>query len=92
MGVEVFLFLGKSSDDVAWKGGEDMGRSQYQETTSLDELTLQAWEDMRAEVLHELDDGGDVPDSLMDIMGNVASMLDSWRAALKSSALQPSSA
>ena len=67
-----------------------MGRSQYQETTSPDEITLQAWEDMRAEVLHELDDGGDVPDSLMDIMGNVASMLDSWRAALKLSTPQPS--
>jgi hypothetical protein len=67
-----------------------MGRSQCQEMTSPDELTLQVWEDMRAEVLHELDDGGDVPDSLMDIMGNVASMLDSWRAALKLSTLQPS--
>jgi hypothetical protein len=69
-----------------------MGHSQYQEAPSPDELTLQAWEDMRAEVLHELDDGGDVPDSLLDIMGNVASMLDSWRAALKFSTLQPPAA
>jgi hypothetical protein len=67
-----------------------MGRPQYQETTSPDEITLQAWEDMRSEVLHELQDGGDVPDALIDILGNVATMLDSWRAALKSSTLQPS--
>lgn len=77
---------------MAWKGGENMGRSQSKEPTAPDEELLQVWEDMRSEVLHELDDGGDVPDSLIDIMGNVASMLDSWRAALKSSALQPSSA
>jgi hypothetical protein len=65
-----------------------MGRPRRKETTSPDELTLQVWEDMRSEILHELQDGGDVPDSLMDIMGILATTLDSWRAALKSSKLQ----
>ncbi len=69
-----------------------MGCPQFQETTPPDDISLQVWEDMRAEVLHELEDGGDVPDSLMDIMGNLATMLDSWRAALKSSTPQPSGA
>jgi hypothetical protein len=89
-GVEAFLFSGELSCDVAQKGGENMGRPRRKETTSPDELTLQVWEDMRAEVLHELEDGGDVPDSLMDIMGNLAATLDSWRAAVRSRTLQPS--
>ncbi len=67
-----------------------MGRPQHGETTFPDELTLQVWEDMRNEVLHELQDGGDVPDSLIDSMGNLATALDSWRAAMKSLALRPS--
>ncbi len=68
-----------------------MGRPQQGETTSPDETTLQVWEDMRNEVLHELQDGGDVPDSLIDIMGNLATALDSWRAAMKPLTLLPSS-
>jgi hypothetical protein len=69
-----------------------MGRPQTHATTSPDEQMLQDWEDMRAEVLHELEDGGDVPDALMDIMGNLAPLLDSWRAALRSSTPQPAGA
>lgn len=67
-----------------------MGRPRRKETTSPDELTLQVWEDMRSEILHELQDGGDVSDSLMDIMGNLATTLDSWRAATKSLTFRPS--
>ncbi len=68
-----------------------MGRPQQGEMTSPDETTLHVWEDMRNEVLHELQDGGDVPDSLIDIMGNLATALDSWRAVMRSPTLLPSS-
>jgi len=59
-----------------------MGRLQHIEITYPDERTLQAWEDMRIEILHEIQEGGsaDVPDSLVDIIGNLVVMLESWRA------------
>lgn len=50
-----------------------------------DEQTFEAWEDMRNEVWHELQDGAsaDVPESLMDIIGNLIVTLNSWRALYK---------
>ena len=63
-----------------------MGRSQHVEPISPDEQTLQAWEDMRIEILHELQDGGsaDIPDSLVDIIGRLVVVLESWRAETRS--------
>jgi len=77
-----------------------MGRYQHMEITSPDERTLQAWEDMRIEVLHELQEGAsaDVPDALVDVIGSLVVMLGSWRAEtrplkpLPSSASQPNQA
>jgi len=69
-----------------------MGRPKLSQTTSPDELTFQVLRDMRDEVLHELQDGGDVPDALVDMMGNLAATLDAWKTATKPLTLQPSSA
>jgi len=62
-----------------------MGRLQHMETMSPDERTLQAWEDMRIEIWHELQDGAsaDVPDALVDIIGRVVVILESWRAEMR---------
>jgi hypothetical protein len=90
LGVRSFFVLKQVRGAMAWKGGENMDRPQSQESTAPDEEMLQVWEDMRTEVLHELQDGGEVPDALVDIIGYLATMLDSWRVALKSSTLQPS--
>ena len=59
-----------------------MGRSQHVETISPSEQTLQDWEDMRIEILHELQDGGsaDVPDILVDDIGHLVVLIESWRA------------
>jgi len=73
-------------------GGENMGRPKMSQATFPDELTFQVLRDMRDEVLHELQEGGDVPDALVDMMGNLAAPLDSWRAATRTLTLQPSSA
>ena len=69
-----------------------MGRLQQIEIMIPDERTLQAWEDMRIEILHELQDGGcaEVPDSLVDIIGNLVVILESWRAETRHLKPQPS--
>ena len=69
-----------------------MGRSKLSQATSPDELTFQVLRDMHDEVLHELQEGGDVPDALVDMMGNLAATLDAWRAATRPLTLQPSDA
>lgn len=52
-----------------------MRRFQLTKTTFPDEPTLRAWEEMRAEVLHELQEGGEVPDALLDtIVDTIASI------------------
>ena len=56
-------------------------------TTLPDESTFRAWDDMRSEVLHELQDGADMPDAVMDITSELAVMLSTWwsmRAPLSS--------
>ena len=64
----------------------DIGRPQRKKTIRPNEQTFEAWEDMRNEVWHELQDGAsaDVPESLIDIIGNLVVALDYWRADLKS--------
>ena len=46
-----------------------------------DEETLQAWENMRLEVLHELQDGAsaDVPDAYLDVRGTLVPVLANTR-------------
>jgi hypothetical protein len=46
-----------------------------------DEETLQAWENMRLEVLHELQDGAsaDVPDAYLDVLGTLVPVLANTR-------------
>ena len=66
---------------VAMKGGEIMGRPQQAETTSPGELTLRVWEDMCDEVLHQLQEGADVPDALVDSTASLVQLLRSWRSA-----------
>ena len=91
-GVEAVLLSSEPHSNSDRKGGENMGRPKLSQTTSPDELTFQVLRDMRDEVLHELQEGADVPDSLVDIMGNLAATLDAWRTATRPLTLQPSSA
>jgi len=58
---------------------------QSPQETSPNEETLQAWEDMRIEVLHELQDGAsaDIPDSYLDELGTLVSVLATTRAKKK---------
>jgi len=51
------------------------------ERVSLDASTLRAWEDMRIEVLHEIQDGGVVPDELVDAAGDLAAQDSPWSLA-----------
>ena len=69
-----------------------MGRPKLSQATSPDELEGEVLRDMHDEVLHELQEGADVPDSLVEIMGNLAATLDAWRTATRTRMLQPSSA
>lgn len=48
-----------------------MNRPPRTETTFPDEPTQRAWEEMRAEALHEIQDGGEVPDVLLDAIGEM---------------------
>ena len=57
-----------------------MDYGQQVEAAFPDESTLQAWEDMRSEVLHELQDGAEVPDALIDSMAELAAKLRAWRS------------
>ncbi len=54
-------------------------------TNSPDDETFQTWENMRIEVLHELQEGADadVPDSYLDDLGTLVVVLTSWRAQRK---------
>ena len=47
-----------------------------------DEDTLQAWEDMRSEILHELQDGAsaDIPDAVIDQLGTLVAMINTTRS------------
>jgi hypothetical protein len=57
------------------RGGAIMGRSQQAELAFPDGPTLQVWEDMRVHLLHELQEGGDAPDDLIDLMGQLVVMM-----------------
>jgi hypothetical protein len=91
-GIEAVLLSGEPDADSDRKGGEDMGRPKLSQNKSPDELKFQVLRDMHDEVLHELQEGADVPDSLVEIMGNLAATLDAWRTATRTRMLQPSSA
>ena len=43
-----------------------------------DERTLQAWEDMRSETLHDLQDGAIVAAELIESLGSLMVALESW--------------
>ncbi len=62
-----------------------MGRLLQINNQSPDEKTLEAWENMRNEIWHDLQEGAsaDVPDELVDEIGNLLVMLDFWRAEIK---------
>jgi hypothetical protein len=91
-GVEAVLLSGEPDADSDRKGGENMGRPKLSKAKSPDEVTFQVLRDMHDEVLHELQEGADVPDSLVEIMGNLATTLDAWRTATRTRMLQPSNA
>lgn len=51
------------------------------ETVSPDEQTLQAWEDMRNEIWHELQEGAsaDIPDATIDDLGDLIVTLEALK-------------
>jgi hypothetical protein len=57
-----------------------MDYGQQVEAAFPDESTLRAWEDMRSEVLHEIQEGADVPDALIDSIAELAAKLRTWRS------------
>lgn len=64
-----------------WKEGAEMDAIQQTSATNPDERNFQVWEDMRLEILHDLQDGAseDVPDSLVDSIGFLVVDLQPWR-------------
>ena len=62
------------------EGGETMDHNQQAEVAFPEDPTLQAWEDMRSEVLHELQDGAEIPDALIDSIAELAAKLRTWRS------------
>jgi hypothetical protein len=46
------------------------------------EETLQAWEEMRVEILHEIQDGGSVREDQMEAASDVAAHLYPWPQTL----------
>jgi hypothetical protein len=81
MPVEAFYPQTGLALELVWNGGEQMNRLTPQDAYP-DEDTLQAWENMRIEILHELQDGGstDVPDSDIDVLGTLVPVLEFTRA------------
>lgn len=58
-----------------------MNRLHAAKRVSLDEATLRAWEEMRIEILHEIQEGGSVPDELVDAVGGLIVMCNPWSLA-----------
>jgi hypothetical protein len=58
-----------------------MKRLRKVKRVSPDEATLRAWEDMRIEILHEIQDGGTVLDELVDIASDLATLVNPWSLA-----------
>ena len=73
------------------KGGEIMDHSQQVEAAFPDESTLRVWEDMCSEVLHELQEGTEVPDALIDSIAELAAKLRTWRSVNRPPLLNSSS-
>jgi hypothetical protein len=57
------------------EGGKIMHRLQLTKNTFSDDPTRHAWEEMHAEVLHELQEGGDVPDALLDAIADTVASI-----------------
>ena len=79
------------------KGGEAMDHPRQEETafpdesSPPDESTLRAWEDMCSQVLHELQEGAEIPDALVDSIAELGVMLRSWRSVKDLSLPKPPS-
>ena len=62
------------------EGGEIMEHLWQTKKAFPDESTLRVWEDMRAEVLHEMQEGAEIPDALIDSIAELAARLRTWRS------------
>ncbi len=71
-----------------------MGRPQPGDAATVDVQTLRLWEEMRIEILHELQDGAsaDIPETLIDEIGELVVMLNAQRAETGSLTRLPLSA
>ncbi|MCL4487073.1 MAG: hypothetical protein M1570_02950 [Chloroflexi bacterium] len=56
-----------------------MDRPQLIETAPPDETTLRAWEEMRVQILHDLQEGGEVADSTVDAIADLVVRFDFLR-------------
>ena len=68
-----------------------MDHSQQAGPALPDESTLQPWEDMRSEVLHEMQEGAEIPDALNDSIAELAVRLRTWRSVNRPPLLNTSS-
>ena len=66
-----------------------MKRLRKVKRVSPDEATLRAWEDMRIEILHEIEDGGNVPEEWVNAAGDLAALVNPW-ARVKPSTMDAS--
>jgi hypothetical protein len=64
-----------------------MDHSEKGERVFPDESTLRTWEDMRCEVLHELQEGAEIPDAVLDSIAELAAELRSYRSVKRPSLL-----
>ena len=83
--VEAFLPTGGLSPVRSCIGGEIMNNQLPKNITYPDQDTLRTWENMRKEILHELQEGAsaDVPDSEIDVLETLVIELEYWRAQKK---------
>jgi hypothetical protein len=65
------------------QGGVTMNRLQKVAVTVPDEQTLRDWEDLRAETLHELEDGAMAADESIETGGEMMVVLESRPPALE---------
>jgi hypothetical protein len=58
-----------------------MKRRREVRRVSPNEATLRVWEEMRIEILHEIEDGGNVQDERMNAAGDIAALETPWKTA-----------
>ena len=66
-----------------------MNHPQLVEPVAPDATTLRVWEEMHDEVLHELQEGGEVTDAMVNVISDLVVRFDFRGAKKKSQRLKP---